>query len=178
MKFVDEVTISVHAGKGGDGCLSFRREKHVPRGGPDGGDGGNGGDIYLVADDGLNTLVDFRFKRKFKALNGQPGSGRNKIGKSADDLCIRIPVGTLVYDGTTYEQIGDLVKPEQKVLVAKGGFHGLGNARFKSSVNRTPRKTTLGGTGEGRELKLELKLAIQKFRSSKFTNLQKRAERK
>ena len=158
MKFVDEVTISVHAGKGGDGCLSFRREKYVPRGGPDGGDGGNGGDIYLIADDGLNTLVDFRFKRKFKAQNGQPGSGRNRIGKSADDLHIRVPAGTLVYDANTDEQIADLVKPEQMVLVAKGGFHGLGNARFKSSINRSPRKTTLGTLGEVRELRLELKL--------------------
>ena len=158
MKFVDEAIITVSAGKGGDGCLSFRRERFIPKGGPDGGDGGDGGSIYLVVDKGLNTLVDFRYKRSFQAKNGQPGMGRNRIGKSGEDLLIRVPVGTLVYDNGTGELIGDLVKADEKLLVASGGFHGLGNARFKSSTNRAPRKTTNGTFGEERELRLELQL--------------------
>ncbi|MDE0283319.1 MAG: GTPase ObgE [Gammaproteobacteria bacterium] len=158
MKFVDEATIRVEAGKGGDGCLSFRREKYIPRGGPDGGDGGNGGSVYLVVDEGLNTLVDFRHARLYRAGNGKPGSGRDQVGKSAEDIRIRVPLGTLVYDDDTDELIGDLVDRDDALLVACGGEHGLGNARFKSSVNRAPRKTTSGGAGESRNLRLELQV--------------------
>ncbi len=158
MKFVDEAVIRVEAGKGGDGCLSFRREKYIPRGGPDGGDGGNGGNVYLVVDEGLNTLVDFRHARLHRAQNGRPGSGRNQAGKSADDARIKAPVGTLVYDDDTGELIGDLVGKGDELLVARGGKHGLGNARFKSSTNRAPRKTTQGAAGEARNLRLELKV--------------------
>ena len=158
MKFVDEATIRVEAGKGGDGCLSFRREKYIPRGGPDGGDGGNGGSVYLVVDEGLNTLVDFRHARLYRAGNGKPGSGRDQVGKRAEDIRIRVPLGTLVYDDDTDELIGDLVDRDDALLVACGGYHGLGNARFKSSVNRAPRKTTSGGMGESRNLRLELQV--------------------
>ena len=158
MKFVDQVQIEVEAGNGGDGCLSFRREKYIPRGGPDGGDGGEGGNIYLQADQRVNTLVDFRFKRIFKARNGHPGEGRNKTGKSADDLFVKVPIGTLAYDKYTGDLIGDLVSQGSTILIAKGGHSGQGNARFKTSVNRAPRKTTTGGKGERRELNLELKL--------------------
>ncbi len=158
MKFIDEATISVQAGNGGDGCLSFRREKYVAFGGPDGGDGGDGGSVFLTVDPRLNTLIDFRYKRIFNARNGQPGMGRNRIGKSADDLMIRVPPGTLVYDEQTAELIGDLTGAEARLLVAQGGFHGLGNARFKSSTNRAPRKTTKGTEGDSRALRLELKL--------------------
>lgn len=158
MKFIDEATIEVKAGKGGDGCLSFHRARHLPLGGPDGGDGGDGGDVWLVVDDRLNTLIDFRYKRKFAARNGQPGMGQNRIGKSAEDLELKVPPGTLVYDANTNELIGDITEETPKLLVAKGGFHGLGNARFKSSVNRSPRKTTSGTQGDERELRLELKL--------------------
>ncbi len=158
MKFVDEAQITVEAGKGGDGCLSFRREKYVPRGGPDGGDGGDGGSVYLEVDAGLNTLVDFRFKRLFRARNGQPGMGRDRFGKSADDLVIRVPEGTLVFDANTEELIGDMIGDGTRLVVANGGFHGLGNARFKSSTNRGPRKTTKGAAGDSRDLRLELKL--------------------
>ncbi len=157
MKFVDEAFITVEAGKGGDGCLSFRREKYIPQGGPDGGDGGTGGDILLEADSSINTLIDFRFRKHFKATNGQPGSGRNRTGKSAGDLIIKVPYGTQVYDTTTEELLGDIIR-DQPLLVAKGGAHGLGNTRFKTSTNRTPRKVTRGGMGEIRELSLELKL--------------------
>ena len=158
MKFVDQATIRVEAGKGGDGCLSFRREKFIPKGGPDGGDGGDGGSIYLIVDEGLNTLVDFRHDRLYRAKNGQPGMGRERIGKKADDLYIKVPIGTLVYDDDTDELIGDLVSKEEKLLVAQGGFHGLGNTRFKSSVNRAPRQTTQGTAGEERNLRLELQV--------------------
>ena len=158
MKFVDEAVINVAAGKGGEGCLSFRREKYIARGGPDGGDGGDGGSVYLRVDPRLNTLVDFRFKRIFKARNGQPGMGRDRIGKSADDLLIAVPRGTLIFDADTDELIGDLVDVDGNLLVARGGYHGLGNARFKSSTNRAPRKTTKGTLGESRALRLELKL--------------------
>lgn len=158
MKFVDEATIRVEAGKGGDGCLSFRREKYIPRGGPDGGDGGNGGSVYLVVDEGLNTLVDFRHARLYRAKHGQPGSGRDQVGKSAEDIRIRVPLGTLVYDDDTGELIGDLDNRDGALLVARGGEHGLGNARFKSSVNRAPRKTTRGDEGESRNLRLELQV--------------------
>ncbi len=158
MKFVDEATIHVQAGKGGDGCVSFRREKYVEFGGPDGGDGGDGGCVYLIADGNLNTLADFRHVRRFKAGNGQPGNGRNCTGAGADDLYIPVPVGTLAYDTETEELIGDLTEVEQTLLVAQGGFHGLGNTRYKSSVNRTPRQFTKGSLGESRDLRLELKV--------------------
>lgn len=158
MKFVDEVTIRVSAGKGGGGCLSFRREKYVPRGGPDGGDGGDGGSVWLVADENLNTLVDYRYTRSFKAENGQPGAGRNKTGKMGKDLELPVPVGTLVCEAGSGFRIGDLTRPGQRLKVAQGGFHGLGNTRFKSSINRAPRQTTPGSEGESLELRLELKL--------------------
>lgn len=158
MKFVDEVIIKVEAGKGGNGCLSFRREKFIPLGGPNGGDGGDGGSIYLQADEHINTLIDYRYKRQFKADNGKPGEGSLCRGKSAQDLYLKVPVGTMIYDNDTDELIGDLVEPGQVICVAKGGFHGIGNARFKSSINRSPRQTTPGKPGDRRELKLELKL--------------------
>lgn len=158
MKFVDEVHIHVHAGKGGNGCLSFRREKYIPRGGPDGGDGGDGGSVYLQADSGLTTLSDFRHAKNFKASNGQPGMGKERTGVSADDLILKVPVGTRVHDVETQELIGDLTEDEQLLLVARGGFHGLGNTRFKSSTNRAPRQSTNGTVGENRELYLELNL--------------------
>lgn len=158
MKFVDEAAIRVEAGKGGDGCLSFRREKYIPRGGPDGGDGGDGGSVFLVVDEGLNTLVDFRHARLFRAENGKPGSGRDRAGRSAEDIRISVPLGTLVYDEDTGELIGDLVNGDDALLVARGGKHGLGNARFKSSVNRAPRKMTGGRPGESRNLRLELQV--------------------
>jgi GTP-binding protein len=156
MKFVDEAYIKVIAGKGGHGCLSFRREKFIPKGGPDGGDGGDGGSVYLKANKNLNTLADFRTQRTYQAQNGQPGSGKDKIGKSGEDLYIDVPVGTEVFDNDTDELIGDITEAGQFLKVAQGGFHGLGNARFKSSVNRAPRQTTPGSEGERRELRLEL----------------------
>ena len=158
MKFVDEATIRVLAGNGGHGCLSFRREKYVARGGPDGGDGGHGGSVYLVADAGLNTLADFRVARKFKAEVGQGGAGRNMTGKSGEDLEVRVPQGTVVHDVDTGELICDLTADGQRQMVAEGGRGGLGNTRFKSSTNRTPRKITNGTPGESRHLKLELKV--------------------
>ena len=158
MKFVDEATIRVVAGNGGHGCLSFRREKYVARGGPDGGDGGNGGSVYLVADASLNTLADFRVARKFRAEGGQGGAGRNMTGKSGSDLEVRVPLGTVVHDVDTGELICDLTDDEQRQMVAAGGRGGLGNTRFKSSTNRAPRKTTNGTPGEARHLKLELKV--------------------
>lgn len=158
MKFVDEATISVHAGKGGNGAVSFRREKYVPFGGPDGGDGGDGGSIYLVGDSAINTLADFRFQRRYRAEKGIPGAGRNRTGKGGDDLYVPVPVGTAVYDRDTGELIGDLVTSEQALLVARGGVGGRGNTRFKSSTNRAPRRFTPGTEGETRQLKLELRL--------------------
>ncbi len=158
MKFVDEATISVHAGNGGHGCLSFRREKFIERGGPDGGDGGDGGNVFLVANVGVNTLADFRVARKFKAGNGQSGAGRNKTGRSGDDLDVIVPCGTLVHDVDTGEIIGDLTEARQRLMVAEAGRGGLGNTRFKSSTNRAPRKITNGSPGEKRHLMLELKL--------------------
>ncbi len=158
MKFVDEATIRVKAGNGGHGCLSFRREKYVARGGPDGGDGGNGGDVYLVADNATNTLADFSVSRKFSAGNGEPGAGQNRTGRSGDDKEVVIPCGTIVYDVDTGETIGDLTEQGQRLRVAAGGQGGLGNTRFKSSTNRAPRKTTTGTQGEARHLRLELKL--------------------
>ena len=158
MKFVDEATIIVEAGKGGHGCLSFRREKYVPKGGPDGGDGGDGGSVYLEADSALNTLIDYRFQRKYKAQNGEPGAGRNCTGTKGEDLVLPVPVGTTVVDMNTHEVLGDLTKEGQRLKVAQGGFHGLGNTRFKSSVNRAPRQTSKGSEGEARNLRLELKV--------------------
>ena len=158
MKFVDEATIDVFAGKGGDGCLSFRREKFIPKGGPDGGDGGDGGSVYFQADKHINTLVEFRYHRKHKAPNGQPGMGRNRRGKSGEDLTVIVPPGTIIYDADTDELIGDLTEQGQTLCIAKGGFHGLGNARYKSSTNRTPRQTSKGTSGEDRRIRLELKL--------------------
>ena len=158
MKFVDEATIRVEAGAGGNGCLSFRREKFVPRGGPDGGDGGDGGSVYLKADEGLNTLVDFRHLRRFRGERGEDGRGRQCYGKKGADVTIRVPVGTLVYDTETEELMGDLAEHDQVLLVAKGGAHGLGNTHFKSSTNRAPRQTTPGTPGEERNLRLELQV--------------------
>ena len=158
MKFVDEATIRVKAGNGGHGCLSFRREKYVERGGPDGGDGGDGGDVYLVASDATNTLADFSVARKYSAQNGQGGAGQNRTGKSGDDRAVVVPCGTIVFDIDTGETIGDLTDAGQRLKVAEGGRGGLGNARFKSSTNRAPRKITKGTIGEARHLRLELKL--------------------
>ena len=158
MRFVDEVTIKTIAGDGGNGVVHFRREKYIPRGGPDGGDGGDGGSVYLVGDNNLNTLADFRHVRTYTAESGQKGQGRQMTGKSGEDLEIHVPVGTLIYDDETRELIGDITEAQQKILVAQGGFHGLGNTRFKSSTNRAPRKCTPGSPGERRELRLELKV--------------------
>ncbi len=158
MKFVDEATIRVVAGKGGNGCASFRREKFIPRGGPDGGDGGDGGSVYLVVDEGLNTLADFRHARRFEAKNGQPGMGRDRFGKSGEDREIRVPLGTMVYEAETDELIGDLIHHDQHLLVAKGGRRGMGNLNFKTSTNRAPRKATKGQPGEQRSLRLEMQV--------------------
>lgn len=158
MKFVDEAKIRVEAGRGGDGCMSFRREKFIPLGGPDGGDGGDGGSIYLEADQALNTLVDFRHQHTYRATHGGKGGGQQCTGKSGEDLVIYVPVGTLIFDDDIDELIADLVKDKQRVCVAKGGDHGLGNLRFKSSTNRSPKRITKGQPGEERNLRLELKL--------------------
>ncbi len=158
MKFVDEAPIYVQAGKGGNGCCSFRREKYIAKGGPDGGDGGDGGSVFLQADENLNTLVDYRFSKKHLAQNGSGGQGRNCTGKKGEDLILPVPVGTSVIDDDTGEVIGDLTANGQQMLVAQGGWHGLGNTRFKSSVNRAPRQTSDGSDGEARNIKLELKV--------------------
>lgn len=158
MKFIDEAVISVIAGKGGDGCLSFRREKFIPRGGPDGGNGGNGASIYLQADEGLNTLVDFRHARVHRARSGCPGMGRERFGRSGRDLYLRVPVGTRVHDHDTRELLGELLRHSERLLVARGGAPGLGNSHFKSPVRRAPRRITLGAPGEQRQLRLELRL--------------------
>ncbi len=158
MKFVDEATIRVEAGKGGNGCVSFRREKYIPFGGPDGGDGGDGGSVFLVADANINTLVDLRYTRLFRAESGKGGQGRNMTGKGGDDLEVPVPVGTMVYDEDTEELLGDLVSAGERLKVAQGGFHGLGNTRYKSSTNRAPRQCTPGSAGEQRNLRLELKV--------------------
>ena len=138
MKFVDEVLINVHGGDGGSGCVSFRREKYIPFGGPDGGDGGDGGSVFLLADAHLNTLADYRYTRRFQGQRGQHGMGSNRTGKSGEDLYIKVPVGTIAKDEGTGEALGELMQPGQTLLVAKGGIHGLGNARYKSSTNRDP----------------------------------------
>lgn len=158
MKFVDEASVVVTAGKGGNGCLSFRREKYVPRGGPDGGDGGDGGSIFLEADEAINTLVDYRYTRRFRAGNGEAGRGSNCRGANGEDLILKVPVGTMVYDLERDELLGDLVEVGQRLKVAQGGFHGLGNTRYKSSVNQAPRQTKPGTPGEERQLRLELKV--------------------
>jgi len=158
MKFIDEAIIKITAGNGGNGSASFRREKFIPMGGPDGGDGGDGGSIYLEANQNLNTLVDFRYQKHFQAKRGENGMGRLKSGKSGEDLIIKVPVGTAVYNYETEELIGDLTKAGQTLCVAKGGRHGIGNNHFKSSTNRSPRRFTKGALGESRELRLELKL--------------------
>ncbi|KXI21517.1 Obg family GTPase CgtA [Photobacterium sanguinicancri] len=158
MKFVDEAVIRVDAGDGGNGTVSFRTEKYVPRGGPDGGDGGDGGDVYLLADENLNTLIDFRFERFHAAVRGENGRGGNCTGKRGEDSVLSVPVGTRAVDEETGEVIADLTEHGMKIMVAKGGFHGLGNTRFKSSVNRAPRQKTMGTKGEIRHLRLELLL--------------------
>lgn len=158
MKFVDEVEIRAEAGDGGSGVVSFRREKFVPDGGPDGGDGGDGGSVFIEADENLNTLIDYQFERFHKAERGTNGAGRNMTGKKGEDLTLKVPVGTRIVDVDTAEALGDLTQHGQKIIVAKGGFHGLGNTRFKSSTNRAPRKKTLGTPGEIRNLRLELLL--------------------
>ena len=158
MKFIDETIILVKAGNGGSGCLSFRREKYIPFGGPDGGDGGHGGSIIIEAKDGLNTLADFRNRSKFIAPNGKTGGGRNKKGRSGEDLVIKLPSGSVIYDLETEELICDLERDGQAITIASGGEYGLGNARFKTSTNRAPRKTTDGTPGEERQLKIILKV--------------------
>ena len=158
MRFVDEATIYVIAGDGGTGVVSFRREKYIPFGGPDGGDGGNGGSVYLVGDHDINTLADFRHVRTYTAESGIRGAGAKMTGKGGDDLYIPVPTGTLIYDDDIDELIGDITENDQKVKVAQGGFHGLGNARYKSSVNQAPKKCTPGSSGERRNLRLELKV--------------------
>lgn len=158
MKFVDEASISVFAGNGGNGCLSFRREKYIAKGGPDGGDGGDGGSIYVEGDGDINTLIDFRYQPKYRAQNGASGKGKNCTGAKGEDLVLKVPVGTSIFDRDTEELLGDITAEGQRLLVAQGGFHGLGNTRFKSSVNRAPRQTTPGSDGEARDLKLELKV--------------------
>lgn len=158
MKFVDEAVIRVEAGDGGNGTVSFRREKYVPKGGPDGGDGGDGGDVFLLADENINTLIDYRFERFHAAGRGENGRGGNCTGKRGDDLVLNVPVGTRAVDEDTGEVIADLTQHGMKIMVAKGGFHGLGNTRFKSSVNRAPRQKTMGTKGELRHLRLELLL--------------------
>ncbi|MEQ8857681.1 MAG: GTPase ObgE [Pseudomonadales bacterium] len=158
MQFIDEASIRVEAGKGGNGCLSFRREKYVAKGGPDGGDGGDGGDVVLVADAALNTLVDFRFQPLYRAHHGEAGAGRNKTGARGESLRVRVPVGTSVVDEETLETLGDLTEPGETLTVAHGGRRGLGNTHFKSSTNRAPRRTTPGQSGEVRQLRLQLKL--------------------
>src|SRR5579863_10572 len=158
MKFVDEANIKVIAGNGGNGAVSFRREKFIPLGGPDAGDGGDGGSIFLGATTGINTLADSRHTRTYEAQHGERGSSRDMTGRGGADMVVPVPVGTLVYDTDTQELLGDLVKSGERVKVVQGGFHGLGNARFKSSVNRAPRQSTPGSPGERRTLKLELKV--------------------
>ena len=158
MQFIDEANIRVEAGKGGHGCLSFRREKYIARGGPDGGNGGDGGDVILIADAAANTLIDFRYQPLYRAAHGQPGSGKNKTGARGKDIRVRVPVGTSIIDEETLETVGDLVEHGQELPVAYGGLHGMGNAHFKSSTNRAPRHTTPGDDGEHRLLRMQLKL--------------------
>ena len=158
MKFVDEATIDVVAGNGGNGCASFRREKFIPFGGPNGGDGGRGGSVWALADRNLNTLIDFRYARRHEARNGEHGRGSDQYGAAADDIVLRMPVGTIVSDAETGERITELLEHDQKVLLAKGGDGGFGNLHFKSSTNRAPRQKTPGWPGEHRRLRLELRV--------------------
>jgi GTP-binding protein len=158
VKFVDEAVIEVHAGKGGNGCVSFRREKYIPLGGPDGGDGGDGGSVVLEGSASLNTMVDYRFTRKFRAQNGESGRGRNCTGKAGDDIVLPVPLGTTIIDEETDEILGDIQAAGDRLVVAQGGFHGIGNTRYKSSINRAPRQFSEGTVGESRNLKLELKV--------------------
>ncbi|MFT6288020.1 MAG: GTP-binding protein [Alcanivorax sp.] len=158
MKFVDEASIKVFAGRGGNGAMSFRREKYIAKGGPDGGDGGDGGSVIIEADIELNTMVDYRFVRSYRAESGGGGRGQNCTGRSGDDLILTVPVGTTIIDEDSQEILGDLSVTGQQIMVARGGFHGLGNTRFKSSTNRAPRQFTAGSDGEQRDLKLELKV--------------------
>lgn len=158
MQFLDEARITVMAGKGGNGCMSFRREKYIPKGGPDGGDGGHGGTVYLVGDDSLNTLIDFRFQKHYRAQSGESGRGGQCAGKAGEDLHVKVPVGTSIVDEDTLEVIGDITENGQLLLVAQGGHRGLGNIHFKSSTNRAPRQTTKGTEGEERNLHLEMKV--------------------
>ena len=158
MKFFDEATIEVIAGDGGDGAVSFRREKYVPRGGPDGGDGGRGGSIYAIADRNINTLIDYRYARIHRAKRGEHGRGADQYGRGADDIVLRVPVGTVISDADTGALIADLASNGQRALAATGGKGGLGNLHFKSSTNRAPRQSTPGEKGEQRRLRLELKL--------------------
>ncbi len=158
MKFVDEATIDIAAGNGGAGCMSFRREKFIPFGGPNGGDGGKGGSVYAVADRNLNTLIDFRYARRHEARNGEAGRGSDQYGAAADDIVLRMPVGTIVRDAETEEVLAELLEPDVKVLLAKGGDGGFGNLHFKSSTNRAPRQKTPGWPGEAKKLKLELRV--------------------
>jgi GTP-binding protein len=158
MKFVDEATIDIAAGNGGAGCMSFRREKFIPFGGPNGGDGGRGGSVFAVADRNLNTLIDYRYARRHEARNGEAGRGSDQYGAAADDIVLRMPVGTIVRDAETEEVLAELLEPDVPVLLAKGGDGGFGNLHFKSSTNRAPRQKTPGWPGEQKKLKLELRV--------------------
>ena len=158
MKFIDEALIHVHAGKGGDGCASFRREKFIPKGGPDGGDGGRGGSIYAVADRNLNTLIDFRYQRTHKAKGGENGRGSDQYGAAGSDITLHMPVGTVISDAESGEVLADLAVDGQRTLIAQGGQGGIGNLHFKSSTNRAPRQFTRGEAGEEKALRLELKV--------------------
>ncbi|HXK00468.1 MAG TPA: GTPase ObgE, partial [Buchnera sp. (in: enterobacteria)] len=158
MKFLDKAIINVIAGNGGNGCISFRREKYIPKGGPDGGDGGDGGNVWLKSTNNLNTLIDFKFKKIFSANNGQNGCSGKCAGKKGRDITIMVPIGTRIINIETNEIVSDMVNDNQKLLIAKGGWHGLGNTRFKSSINRSPKRKTLGKPGEKREILLELML--------------------
>ncbi len=158
MRFVDEAEIRVEAGAGGNGVATFRREKYIPMGGPDGGDGGDGGSVFLIAKENVNTLADFRYLTLFKAERGQNGMSRNCTGRKGQDLYIPVPTGSVVYVADTDEKLGELLKENDELLVAKGGYHGLGNTRYKSSVNRAPKQFSLGKPGESRILKIELQV--------------------
>ena len=158
MKFVDEALIDVAAGNGGAGCVSFRREKFIPFGGPDGGNGGRGGSVWAVADRNLNTLIDYRYARRHEARNGEPGRGSDQFGAAGDDITLRMPVGTILRDSETDEVVAELLVPDEKVLICKGGDGGFGNLHYKSSTNRAPRQKTPGWPGEAKKLRLELRV--------------------
>ena len=158
MKFVDEAYIDVAAGNGGNGCVSFRREKYIPFGGPNGGDGGRGGHVWAIADRNLNTLVDYRYARRHEARNGEHGRGSDQFGAAGEDVELRMPVGTIITDVDTGEVVAELLVPGQRVMLAKGGDGGFGNLHYKSSTNRAPRQSTKGWPGEQRRLKLELRV--------------------